>query len=118
MLVYTGAKVSVLVLNLIPDNISIKTDKQLEIVGIKTGSIKPSGNTETTLHEGVYNVQVAPEEIQFNEDGQIGRDILKDSIIHNNQDYVDNCGRNYPFCVQKVKTITFKLRTETIVVLP
>jgi len=89
----------------------------LEIVGIKIGSIKPSGNTETTFHEGVYNFQVAPEKIQLKEDGLIGRDIWKDSVIHNKEGYVDICGYKCPFCAQQMKTIALKLRKVTIVVL-
>jgi hypothetical protein len=70
---------------------------------------------ELTLHNRAYRVQVAPEEIQLNEDGLIGRDILKDSIIHSREGYVDICGHKYPFGVKQVKSIILKPRTETIV---
>lgn len=40
MLVDTGAKISVLKQNLIPDNIPINTDTQYEIAGITISSIK------------------------------------------------------------------------------
>jgi hypothetical protein len=83
MIVDTVAQISVLQRGLIPDNIPIRADKQHEIAGITLGSINTLGSVNLTLLERTYRIQVAPEEVQLTEDGLIGRDILKDSVIHN-----------------------------------
>jgi hypothetical protein len=56
MLVDTGAQISVLKRNLIPDNFPINTDTQYEIAGITAGSIKTLGSVELTLHDRAYRV--------------------------------------------------------------
>jgi hypothetical protein len=114
MVVDTGAQISMLKRSLIPDNIPINTDTQYEIAGITTGSIKTLGSVELTLHDSAYRFQVAPEEIQLNEYGLIGRDILKYSVIYNKEGYVDICGHKYPFGLKDVKSVVVKPRTETI----
>jgi hypothetical protein len=116
MLVCTWVQISMLMLSLMPDKIPIKKDKQLEIIGMTKDTIKLLGSTELTLREDFYKFQVAPEEIHLNEDGLIGRDIFKGSIIHNKEGYIYNYGYKFPFCVQQVENITLKLRRETIVV--
>jgi hypothetical protein len=114
MLVDTGAQISMLKRSLIVDDIPIDKDTQYEIAGITTGFIKTLGSVELTLHGSAYRFQVAPEEIQLNEDGLIGRDTLKDSVIYNREGYVDICGHKYPFGVKEVKSVVVKPGTETI----
>jgi hypothetical protein len=110
MLVDTGAQISVLKSNLIPDNIPICTDEQYATAGITNGSIEALGNADFTFHDPSYRLQVAPEEIQLNEHGLI----LKDSIIHNREGYIDICGHKYPICVKPVKSLTLKPQAKTI----
>jgi hypothetical protein len=105
MLVDTGAQISMLKRSLIPDNSPINTDTQYKIPGITAGSIKILGSVELTLHDSGCRFQVAPEEIQLNEDGLIGRDISKDSVIRNRESYVNICGHKYPFGVKEVKSV-------------
>jgi hypothetical protein len=81
MLVDTGARIFVLKRGLIPDNIPIQKNKQSKIAGITLGSIKTLGSVNLTLHDRTYRFQVAPEEMQLTQDGLLGRDILKDSVI-------------------------------------
>jgi hypothetical protein len=81
MLVDTGTQISVLKRRMIPDK--IRTDEQHEIAGITLGSIKTLGTVNLTLHDRMYRFQLAPEEIQLTEDGLIGREILKDLVVHN-----------------------------------
>ena len=100
--------------NLIPDNIRINTDTQYEIAVITKIFIKTLGSVKLTFDERSYRFQVAPEEIQLNENGVIGQDILKDSIIHNRESYLGICGHNYPFGVKHVKSIILKPRIETV----
>jgi hypothetical protein len=114
MLVDTGAQISVIKRGLIPDNIPIRTDKQYEIAGITLGSINMLGSENLTLNERTYKFQVEPEEIQLTEDGLIGRDILKDSIIHNREGYVDINGHRFNFGLRNDEPVILKLRTETI----
>jgi hypothetical protein len=114
MLVDTGVKIYVLKLGLIPEYIPIHTDKQYELAGITTGSIKTLGSVHLTLRYRTYVFQAAPEEIQLKEDGLIGRDILKDSIIHNREGYVDISEKRYYFGVKNVKPMILKPRAETI----
>jgi hypothetical protein len=114
MLVYTGAQISVLKQGLIPDNIPICADKQYEIAGNTMGSIKTLGSVNLTLHNRTYRFQVAPEEIQLTEDGLIGRYILRDSIIHNREGYMDINRHRYNVGLRNVKPIILKPRTETI----
>ena len=114
MLVDTGAQISVIKRGLIPDDVPIHTDKQYEIAGITVGSINTLGSVNLTLHDRTYKFQVAPEEIQLTEDGLIGRDILKDSIIYNREGYVDINGHRYNFCRRNDEPIILKPRTETI----
>ncbi|PNF43271.1 hypothetical protein B7P43_G00916 [Cryptotermes secundus] len=114
MLVDTGAQISVIKRGLIPDDVPIHTDKQYEIAGITVGSINTLGSVNLTLHDRTYKFQVAPEEIQLTEDGLIGRDILKDSVINNREGYVDINGHRYNFCRRNDEPIILKPRTETI----
>jgi hypothetical protein len=95
ILVDTGAQISMLKRSLIPANSPINTDTQYEIAGITTGSIKALGSVELTLHDGACRFQVAPEEIQLNEGGLTSRDILKDSVIHNRESYIDVFGHKH-----------------------
>lgn len=97
-----GAQISVLKQNLIPDNIPINTDTQYEIAGITNGSNKTLGSVELAFHDRPYRFQVAPEEIQLSEHGLIGRGILKNSVIHNTEGYINICRHKYPFCVKQV----------------
>jgi hypothetical protein len=48
------------------------------------------------------------------EDGLICRDILKDSVLHNRERYVDISGHRYNFGLRNIKPIILKPRTETI----
>jgi hypothetical protein len=95
MLVDTWVQISALKRGLILDNVPICTDKQYEISGISLGMIKTLGSVNLTLHDCTYRIQVAPEEIQLTEDGLIGRDILKNSVIHYREGYVDISGYRY-----------------------
>jgi hypothetical protein len=97
MLVGTGAQISVTKRGLIPDNVPIHTDKKYEIAGITSGSIDTLGRPKLNLRDRTYKFQVVPEKIQLTEDGLIGRDILKDSVIHNREGYVDINGHRYNF---------------------
>lgn len=54
MLVDTGAQISVLKQNLIPNNIPINIDTQYEIAGITIGSIKTLGRVELAFHDRSY----------------------------------------------------------------
>ena len=72
MLVDTGAQIALLNQHLLRHNISINTDRKCEIAGITTGSIKTVGSVELTFHSCLYGFQLAPEEIQLNEDCLIG----------------------------------------------
>jgi hypothetical protein len=54
MFVYTGAQISLLKRNFILDNNPINTNKQWEIVGFRTGSIKPLGSVKLAFHDGFY----------------------------------------------------------------
>jgi hypothetical protein len=74
---------------------------------------KTLGSVNLTLHDRTYRFQAAPEEIKLTEDGLIGRDILKDSVIHNRERYVDIIGHRYNFGLRNTKPIILKLRTET-----
>ncbi|PNF39993.1 hypothetical protein B7P43_G15585 [Cryptotermes secundus] len=114
MLVDTGAQISVIKRGLIPGDVPIHTDKQYEVAGITVGSINTLGSVNLTLHDRTYKFQVAPEEIQLTEDGLIGRDILKDSVINNREGYVDINGHRYNFCRRNDEPIILKPRTETI----
>ena len=58
---------------------------------------------------------MAPEEIQVDENGLIGRDILNYSIIHSREGYVNIGGDKQPSCVKQMKSVTLKWRTLTIV---
>jgi hypothetical protein len=98
MLIDTGAQISVIKRGLMPDNIPIRIDKQYDIAGITLGSINTLGTVNLTLHDRTYRFQVAHEEIQLTEDVLIGRDILKDSVIHNREGYVDINGHR--FCIR------------------
>jgi hypothetical protein len=54
MFVYTGAQISLLKRNFILDDNTINTDKQWEIVGIRSGSIKPLESVKLAFHDGFY----------------------------------------------------------------
>jgi hypothetical protein len=114
MLIDKGSQIFVIKRGLIPDNIPIRTDKQCEIAGITLGSINTLGSMNLTLHDRTYRFQVAPEEIQSTENGLIGRDILKNSVIHNREGYVDINEHRYNFGLRNDKPIVLKPRTETI----
>jgi hypothetical protein len=66
------------------------------------------------LHYSTYIFQIAPEEIQLTEDVLIDRDSLKDSDIHNREEYVDISGYHYEFVLRKSKPIILNPPMETI----
>jgi hypothetical protein len=74
---------------LVPEDMSICTDKQYEIAGITSGAIKTLGSVNLTLYGLTYRYQVAPEETELTEDGLVGRD------IHCREGYVDTSEYRY-----------------------
>jgi hypothetical protein len=78
-------------------------------------TIRTLGSLNLTLHERTYRFQVAPEGIQLTEDGLIGRDILKDSVIRNREGYVNISEYRYNLALRNDKPIILKPRTEKIV---
>jgi hypothetical protein len=65
---------------LVPENISICTDKQYEIARITSGAIKTLGSVNYTLHGRMNRFQIAPEETVLTEDGSTGRDIPREDM--------------------------------------
>jgi hypothetical protein len=80
MLVDTGAELSLPKRGFIPGNIPFHTDRQCELLGTTTCS-----KTIRNVHLAHRDPTCVFKVIEVTEDGLIGRDIVKDFVVHDRE---------------------------------
>lgn len=111
----TGSEVSVIKQKFIPFGAHLRKRNQITLLGVSQKGIMSKGILKLPLGDRKEDFHVVGGDFKLDQDGIIGRNVLRDAIINFEEGYAIIKGVRYPLGASKAQIVRLKPRTETIV---